>query len=278
MTMDSAIVLPPYEVTAKNYGADHANKIHSDAGAAEHGFAGALVPGVVMYAYLTRPVVDALGPDWLERGAISAKFVHPIYDGERVRAEAKITNSDPLAIDLQLFNSNGKLCAVGSATIPAETQNPVSLLNSQNYPARALPPEDARWPATIAAINIGDVFGSLDFTLDLTNGMTQFLEDMVDGSPLYRGTNAVCHPAFWIAQANEVFMRNIALGMWIHTASEVQHFALAEDGDRLSLRGRVADTNEKRGHQIITADLAIFGEADRVIAQIKHTAIIQLKT
>ncbi|MEO6726442.1 MAG: hypothetical protein ABIP14_14240 [Blastocatellia bacterium] len=273
MKVETEIRLPPYEVTAKNYGEAHVNKIHSDEGAAEHGFAGALVPGVAMYAYLTRPVVDALGRDWLQHGAISAKFIHPIYDGEHVRTEAKITTSDPLMIDLQLFNSTGKRCAVGSATMPQI----LPIVDPRNYLLHPLSNDDERWPATIAEINIGDVFGSLDFTLDLQNGMAQFLEDMVDGSPLYRGANAICHPAFWIAQANEIFMRNIALGMWIHTASEVQQLALAEDGEQLSLRGRVVDAVERRGHELITADLAIFGEADRVIASIKHSAIIRMK-
>ena len=55
MRFEIGQVLPVYEVIAKNYGADHANKIHSDEGAAKYGFAGALVPGVGLYAYLTRP-------------------------------------------------------------------------------------------------------------------------------------------------------------------------------------------------------------------------------
>ncbi|MEP7338620.1 MAG: hypothetical protein ABI977_12850 [Acidobacteriota bacterium] len=277
MKLDAGQSLPLYEVTALNYGAAHANKIHSDEGAAEHGFAGALVPGVAMYAYLTRPVVDFLGRDWLQRGAMSAKFIHPIYDGERVRVEAKVAAVAPPAIELQLLNPDGKLSAVGSATLPVETQNFVSLPKPQNYPLRALPPEDARWPATIAEIKAGDVLGSLEFTLDLAGGMAEFLGNMVDDSPLYRGEAAVCHPAFLISQANEIFMRNIALGMWIHTASEVRHYALAEDGERLCLRGCVVDAHEKRGHELVTADLAVFGKADRPIAHIKHTAIIRLK-
>ncbi|MEK7833310.1 MAG: hypothetical protein AAB401_19630, partial [Acidobacteriota bacterium] len=83
--------------------------------------------------------------------------------------------------------------------------------------------------------------------------------------------------AFWITQANEIFMHNFALGMWIHTASETQHYALARDGERLTMRGRIIETSERRGHELVSADLAIFGEADRVIAHIKHSAIIQLK-
>ncbi|MGH9802733.1 MAG: hypothetical protein ACRD82_20390, partial [Blastocatellia bacterium] len=61
------------------------------------------------------------------------------------------------------------------------------------------------------------------------------------------------------------------------TASETQHYALARYGERLTMRGRVIETSERRGHEIVTADLAIFGEADRVIARVKHSAIIRLK-
>ncbi|MGH9854951.1 MAG: hypothetical protein ACREBD_34400, partial [Blastocatellia bacterium] len=102
----------------------------------------------------------------------------------------------------------------------------------------------------------------------------EFLDNMVETSPIYRD---LCHPAFWIAQANEILMRNIALGPWIHTSSETQHYSIARDGERLSLRGRVVELYEKRGHELIVADLGMFGEDDRPIATIKHTAIIRLR-
>lgn len=261
-----------YEVTAKNYGADHANKIHSDDGAAEHGFAGALVPGVALYAYLTRPVVDALGKDWLAQGSMSAKFVRPIYDGERARAEAKTITERPLQLELQLFNLPGELCAIGAAALPEV----LPIVDPHGFPLHPMPADEARWPATINSVKAGAVLGSLEFTLDLA-AQNEFLENMVDDSPIYRGADAVCHPAFWIAQANEVFMQNFALSMWIHTSSETQHYALARDGERLTMRGRVVETSERRGHEIVTANLAIFGEAHRVIATIKHSAIIRLK-
>src|SRR5688572_13989077 len=107
--------LPCYEVIAKNYGADHANRIHSDDGAARYGFAGALVPGVGLYAYLTRPALDALGREWLERGAMSAKFLKPVYDGETVQARATVAHDDPIELKLELINQSGALCAIGSA-------------------------------------------------------------------------------------------------------------------------------------------------------------------
>ena len=270
MRFEKGQKLPTYEVIAKNYGADHANKIHSDEGAAIYGFAGALVPGVGLYAYLTRPVVDTLGPEWLERGAMSAKFIKPVYDGEMVRARATIVDTDPIGLKLELFNPADELCAIGSASLA----NTPPSLDPNEYQVRALPETGYLIPATISRFSIGDTLGSLKFKLDLNGELSQFLDNVVETSPIY---NSTCHPAFWIAQANEILMRNIALGSWIHTASETQHFALARNGEPLELRGKVADLYERRGHELIVVDLGLFGENDRPITHIKHTAIIKLR-
>lgn len=259
--------LPCYEVIAKNYGVDHANKIHNDEGAARYGFAGALVPGVGLYAYLARPVVEALGREWLERGAMSAKFIKPVYDGEKVQARARVANNVPAELKLELFNQSEQLCAIGSAGLP----NPSSAPDPSGYPFRA--PVQLR-PASIASFSIGDTLGSFEFDLDMKGEMQQFLGNVVETAPIYA---SICHPAFWIAQANEILMRNIALGPWIHTASEMRHYAIARDGERLSLRGRVIDLYERHGHELIAVDLGLFGEHDRPIAHIKHTAIIKLR-
>lgn len=261
--------LPVCEVIAHNYAAEVANKIHSDEGAAAHGFAGALVPGVAMYAYLTQPVAAALGRDWLERGAMSAKFLKPVYDKDRMMARATGAGVEPLALDLELRNASGTLCAVGAASLPAT----LPVLDPDAYPRRPLGPLR---PATIAAVRAGEIFGTLDFNLDLQGEVARFLDNMVDASPIYRG-GAVCHPAWWLAQANEVVMRNVALGMWIHTESATRHYALARDGESISMRSRVIEASEKRGHELITLDIGVFGERDRPLLHIRHTAIIKLR-
>jgi acyl dehydratase len=261
--------LPTCEITAHNYAADVENRIHSDAGAAEHGFEGALVPGVGVYAYLTHPVVAAFGRDWLERGAMSAKFLKPVYDRDRVRAQATVAGLDPLALDLELRNAGGTLCAVGAASLPA---TPLAL-DPAAYPRR---PRGPLRPATIASIQAGEFFGTVEFTLDLRGEVARFCDNMVDGSPIYR-SEGICHPAYWLAQANEVVMQNVALGMWIHTESAVRHGAIARDGETISLRSRVIEAFEKRGHELITLDIGVFGERDRPLLHIRHTAIIKLR-
>lgn len=263
--------LSSHEVVAKNYGADHANKIHSDDGAAKYGFAGALVPGVGLYAYMTRPVVDLLGLEWLECGAMKAKFFHPIYDGEIVRIASRIGRIDPIELSIELFNQSSNLSAAGMAGMPSMIQR----LDPGDYPHRPLP-EQLR-PATIDSFCVGDLLGSLEFKLDWAGRIVKFLDDVVETSPIYRDPEAVCHPAFWIAQANEILMQNVALGPWVHTASETQHYSMARDGEQLSMRGRVVDLYQKRGNEYVVLDLGIFAELDRPIAKIKHAAIIKLR-
>jgi acyl dehydratase len=255
------------EIIAHNYGADHANAIHNDAGAQQHGYAGALVPGVAVYGYLVRPVVQALGLDWLARGAASVKFIQPVYHGDIVHAHAEPTSP----MQLSLRNAARQLCATGTASLPATKPTFVS----GRYPRQALPA--TLHPPTLAAFRAGDVLGAHEFTLNWQAERDAFLAAMNDPTPLYRGTPAIVHPAFWLARANEVLMRNIALGMWIHTASAIRHASLAREGEALSVRGYVADLYEKRGNEYVVADLVVFGASDRLIAHIQHTAIIRLR-
>jgi MaoC like domain len=264
--------LAVYEVVAKNYGADHANKIHSDEGAAKYGFAGALVPGVGLYAYLTRPVVNALGLDWVEHGALKSRFIHPIYHGERVQVRSRIVSSDPVELSLELYNQSNIVCAIASASLPSSPLPP----EPEKYPFRPLPPHDRFRPATISAFSSDDLLGSLDFTYELSDEVTKFLDDISEELPIYRGAEAVCHPALWISKANEIIMQNVALGPWIHTASEAQQYRRAHPGERFSIRGRVIESYLKRGNEYIVVDLGVFGDEERAVAVVKHTAIIKL--
>src|SRR5436190_6744758 len=78
----------PYDVVAHNIDPMSDNKIHDDDVARQLGFSGALVPGVELFAYLTHPLVEAWGTDFLGRGGIDVRFRRPVYDGDKVTATA----------------------------------------------------------------------------------------------------------------------------------------------------------------------------------------------
>ena len=98
-----------------------------------------------------------------------------------------------------------------------------------------------------------------------------FVEPLTDsrGEPRW-------HPALYAHLGNQIVLNNVRLGPWIHTASRVSWFGEPADGDRLSLRGRVADTYEKRGHVMTDCDLALFANGAEPLAVMRHTAIIRL--
>jgi acyl dehydratase len=263
----------PCHVTARNYATASDNRIHSDDVAALYGFTGGLVPGVGNYAYLTRPVVEALGREWLERGAMTAKFLKPVYDGETVCVRGKVTGIDPLSISLELFNPAGTLCAVAQASLPPSP--PVS--DPADYPERALPDFVRRPQASLANLPAGLILGSRESQLNLAGIEAGFVKDVCDTLPIYRGPEAVCHPAFLLAEANQILADNVALGPWLHTGSEVRHYSLPLDGETLSLRGKVAESYVRRSHEFVVLDLGMFAGGSRAVARIRHTAIIRLR-
>ena len=73
-----------YDVEAFNTATASTNKIHDDDVARSLGFRGGLVPGVDVYAYLCHVPAEQWGERWVERGAISARFASPVYDGDAV--------------------------------------------------------------------------------------------------------------------------------------------------------------------------------------------------
>src|SRR2546430_9513807 len=74
--------LGPYRVEAFNASKESENKIHDDDVARRFGFRGGLVPGVDVYAYMTRLPVQRWGRAWLERGTAEWRPLKPGYDGD----------------------------------------------------------------------------------------------------------------------------------------------------------------------------------------------------
>ena len=119
--------IPEYRVRAFNNASDSTNLIHADEHARRYGYRGGLVPGVSIFAYMSRSLVDFLGRAWLERGSADVRFLHPIYDGEEVRVSgslAAVGKDGTLRIEFQALNALGVTCARGAAGLPLEAPRP----------------------------------------------------------------------------------------------------------------------------------------------------------
>lgn len=228
-----------YRVRASNTAHDSENRIHDDQTAAALGFRAGLVPGVTIYGYLTVPVIEHLGTDWMRRGGMRVRFLQPIYEGE----EVFVTLSDD---NVTASRTDGTVCTAGEIVWPEDAPPSLAI-----YPEEPLPAQ--RPPASPQSLAPGRILGTLYANLPLADAATL------------------------LTLSNRLLIENVKLGPWIHVASDLRHLSLARNGERLSVRGRVAERFERKGHQFVVLDILVVADGQRLVQQVRHTAIYELR-
>ena len=257
----TAAALSPYRVEAFNTAKASENKIHDDAVARRFGFAGGLLPGVDVYAYMAHQPVAHWGRVWLERGTAECRFQKPVYDGDIATVTATETAQ---GLDL-CVESHGEICATGRAVLPAQ-----SAVQPEPFAEPPLPPAD-RPPASETTLAVGTLLGirPLPITRDL---VAQCVADLRETETLYL-KEGLAHPVIIARTGNWALNHNVLLGPWMHVGSKLQHFAVAHIGDELSVRARITGNYEHKGHRFVDADVLVLANRATPIARIAHTAI-----
>jgi acyl dehydratase len=258
-----------YRVRAINTATASSNKMHDDTVAKQYGFAGGLVPGVDVWAYLSHLPAAAWGRDWLVEGGLDARFVAPIYDGEEVTVdglEADETNA-PVAVDLTLTARNpaGQVCASGGAYRRLPGPRP----DIATFPAARLPDQPPP-PASPEYFEHHAVLGTSQATWRADSG---YLDSVNEQLPLFRDSG-LAPPGWLLRRANDVLVHNVSLGPWIHVESRIRHLGAVADGQVVSTRAKVADHYERKGHRFVELDVLMLVE-DRPVLTGRHLAIYQ---
>jgi acyl dehydratase len=244
-----------YRVVSRNTATASANKIHDDAVARRYGFAGGLVPGVDVYAYMTNVPAAAWGLDWLERGSMRARFLAPVYEGD----EVVVVPGEVGGIRM------GAVRATGEARLPEEPpRRPGADWAAVDQAAD--PPEAS--PASLAA---GTALALAPHGFHADNA-GEYLAEIGEGLPLY-AVHRVAHPGWLLRDANRVLSANVRLGPWIHVESVVEHHGLVHDGDIVHARATVTREWERKGHRFVELEVGLLTGPDRLVAQVVHTAI-----
>jgi len=256
----SETALAPYRVTARNTAVASENKIHDDAVARRFGFAGGLVPGVEVYAYMTHAPVEHWGRAWLEHGSAECRFIKPIYDGQIAIVTGKVADA---GLDITVESEAG-LCATGHADLAAGS--PPSLDGfEQAFPPATRPAADEHTLAPGRRLGIAPFRATAEFS-------ARYLADVGETHPLYAG-EGLCHPGILLRLCNWALTQNVLLGPWIHAGSKVRNFAAARVGDELSVRAAVTANYERKGHRMVDLDALILADGRTLVARIAHTAI-----
>ena len=274
MMTGEASCLPEYRVRAHNTATDSENKIHDDAVAAQYGFRGGLVPGVIVYGYMTAPLVQRYSLDWLARGSMQVRFHQPFYEGDEVivRVEAE-ADSSPATIAVTASGADRTTRATALATVDdgsAWLGEPPPALDA----GPGLPPFDARPVPSLDSLKPGTRIGSFTETVDLKRCESELLDVIEEKMEIYRGDNAVAHPAFLLGLCNQSLVLNYKLGPWIHTASEIKNWDVARDREEITVSGGIRDAFERKGHELVVLDLRLTASG-RLIQQVRHTAIFR---
>ena len=277
MTLESlsaGTVLPEFHVSAPPPTEPHENKIHEDELARQYGFKGGLVPGVTVYAWMTHPVVEALGAEWLERGSFETRFAKPIYYAEpaTVRAKVAARTADSVTIEVAAHNSVGEVC--GTATMALSRGQLPSPPAVGGYVVAPVPVERPR--VTRAHLESLKVLGTPELELD-DGAAGDYIARFGETLALYAGAGAPAHPGIHLDLSNRALDRNVRMSPWIHVESRGQHWSAARVGERLAMCGRIQNLFEKKGHEFVEADLLLVAGGSRPVASIRHTAIYLLR-
>jgi acyl dehydratase len=263
--MDAGLGTETWRVRAVNTSAASANKIHDDAVARTYGFAGGLVPGVDVYAYMTHLPAARWGRAWLEGGTMAARFHRPVYDGDDVVVEARPGGGDESMV--LTLRRGGEVCASGVAGLAVG--DPETSLDA--VPSAVLPAE--RPPASPATLPVGAVLGTIERGWHADRAV-EYLASIGETLELYGGARPVAHPGWLLRSANWVLGDNVRLGPWIHVSSTVTHHGVVGDGDVVVTRGRVVDQFERKGHRFVVLDV-LMAAGDRTVLRGEHTAIYE---
>ena len=244
--------------------------MHSDDVARDYGFQGGLVPGVTVFAYMTRPVVAHYGAAWLARGWAEVSLLKPAYEDEL------LTVAQEAAGD----GSNGELalvCTNAAGTELARMQAGVAP-SPGAIDARAsvtpAPPLVERPEATWDLMAIGEPFPALHWR-PTPDENTAWCEDVRDDLPLYReGDTPLLHPGLVLRQANFALRNRFLLPAWIHVGSRIAFRAALRAGRAYEVRAVPEEKWQRKGHEFVRLYVAI-RTGPEVAAEIVHTAIFR---
>lgn len=251
-----------YQVIARNYSEASENRIHSDEVARRFGFRGGLVPGVAVYGYLTHPLVERLGDDWLDSSTSDVRFLKPAYEGERLSIELEEAAD---GLRSRCFNAEGTLLAELNTTPgrvpPCESQD---LFAAEPKPAERM---EMNWDTVIE----GQPFAPWHWQIT-EDGNRTYAEQVYDDLSVYR---IAAHPHWLLGIANRALTREFVMPAWIHTGSEIRFRHLLKVNDTVEVRAVPLEKWERKGHQFLKLYLA-YVRGEEITTEIFHTAIFRI--
>ncbi len=248
--------------------------IHDDSSAQKFGYRGALVPGPIVYGYLSQIAIESWGLPWLERGTIRSHSRRPVYQDEMITVSASpITETDgTLSMQLAAHNEQGEQVATGAASLPATAAVPPPLAD---YPVAEVVDPAPFIP--VGEFGPGRRFHSnpIVMTAEVLN---QHLDEFRESWPGY-AAHGVAHSGYLMRRMvrdSVLSYRHETPGIFV--SAETQHFALAHVGDSLQTAGIVTAVYERKGQHYYDSDHVVIANGTRIIALARRSTIYVVRS
>ena len=252
-----------YMTTARNFAGDTENRIHSDEVAAQFGFAGALVPGAAVFGHMTRPLVDALGTDWLTNWTADVRFLKPAYHGDALTIRHEVAGNEHAV----RCHARGVLLAELTSTLAETAESKTTAIGAG---AAIDERPEIHWDNVAA----GEPFPAWTWSPDAIAN-AESAAQVEDDLDCYR--QGVIHPNAILGTANRAFTRRYLLPAWIHVGSTVRFRRLLRVGDAIEVRTVPMQKWRRKGHELISLDTAYL--VDGVLAtEIRHVSIFRVRS
>jgi hypothetical protein len=263
-----------YTHRAFNEVPDSENRIHGDEVAAQFGFEGALVPGVIVSAYLAHPAVVAWGLDYVARGAARVVVEKPVYDDHAFTVSVEADGEN--AYDAVLADADGATRARARCWLPATLPEPPRRrgdpLLTREYERPSGTPETMRRLQDSGLL-------ALPVRWDEHSELTRYFRDVTHmPAPLSAGGGHYAHLGFVLGLTNWALGGNVRISPWLHLQTESQCFHAIAFGTDLIVESAIVDLFEKKGHHFCDLDVAAFRREDDVaVMRARLRAIYQLR-
>jgi len=250
-----------HQATARNFSAETENRIHRDEIAAQLGFEGALVPGAAIFGHMTRPLLDALGTDWLTSWQADVRLLKPAYHGDALTIHHEAQGREHSV----RCRARGLLLAELTTT-PCESDEPPSAVDPGL-------PMDQRPAIHWDNIEVGKPFPAWTWMPDAIAN-AEAAAQVEDDLRCYR--DGVIHPHAILSTANRAFTRRYRLPAWIHVGSTLRFRRLLRVGEEIGVRTVPQRKWRHKGHEFV--DLSIAYVVNGMVAtEIRHVAIFRIR-
>lgn len=245
------------------------NTIHDDSSARTFGYQSALVPGPVVFGYLSQIPIEVWGLPWLHRGTMSSHSRRPVYAGDRivVSCTGLDDTQDGPVMRVAAQNAAGDVVATGEATFPHTVAQPPDIAAYPVIPLRDPPPF-----VPVDVFGAGRRFGSNPIVL--TKELLDFhLAEFSERWPSY-AANDVAHTGYLmrrLVRDSVLSYRHETPGIYV--TAWLQHYDVARVGDSIATSGVVNTIYERKGQHYYDSEHAVIANGTRVLAYARRTTI-----